>query len=462
MTHEATLSERNSEIQPQDFLDIRDLLSANEITREQFEITTVGEAGYIIRLGEVPPIPGNDWVMYDLDDTLIAYSEAKPARLAAYAQYLERTGITLDASTVSSVMDATDDFSRWPEDGIDMYHIDAHKDALAWATNQLRDIRPDKISNTLDTIKSQLQNAQDTAASNPLSTAGSSIRLQEGRLTTPELEPVTEQLDSVFDAMIKPRRYSDALEAMVEVGKNVNSGIFTYGEPSFQLLKVLEVMRAQIADGKPLPVSHIWLTKVPKGVFLNELANLKESAESAVVEEILGGEPHVVMLVDDSPKEINNFEQNGYQLSQESQLAFGGLRTARENTKNYRASSPAARIFYEKRTEDFGSLKNYIYFKLQKDLGRTLRSCFERPLHPEVTDRVAERRRIYGKLEEATSDELVAGFRDQQDRKELGVSRGDIESQIRQWYKIPKARPIPQEYVDDWIKTMPKERSSLQ
>src|SRR4051812_23664028 len=74
---------------------LTNILNSYEETIGKSELISVGEAGYIINLTDTPPVKGNDWALFDLDDTVISYTEAKTQRLDAYISYMNRSGVYL-------------------------------------------------------------------------------------------------------------------------------------------------------------------------------------------------------------------------------------------------------------------------------------------------------------------------------------------------------------------------------
>jgi len=375
------------------------LLTDNESTLGPSEIMAVGEAGFLVRLGNRPLVEGNDWVLYDLDDTLIAYSQAKGIRLKSYQQYLKETGLSLEADDCASLLDLTDGFSRWEQEGVEMYHIDAHKMALDWATQVVRSAPEGAKHETVLQLQTQFERikADGLAESDPFTFQGDQLTLKEGSARA-------ENLEGVFRSMIEPETYGDALESLVEVGTNntdepqINTGIFTYGEPVFQLQKIVELIKTRTARGESTPVSHIWLTKVPKGTFLKQLAEDN-------VSEVFGPEPHVLLLVDDNPKELDNFFEAGSPKATIESTRLGVIRSVREGTKaegnqwgrlGHIASGSLARGLFEVNDPQDNNLTEDIYTYLLNNLSRAVYNHSESssPL-PELANKLNARVHYY-------------------------------------------------------------------
>jgi hypothetical protein len=150
-------------------------------------------------------------------------------------------------------------------------------------------------------------------------------------------EAPQEVIDEVFETMIRPDRYDDAIEPLVTLGNEpnpehrVNLGILTRGVPDFQLKKTLDLMQTQAEQGKPLKLSHIWLTTVLKGEFVEELmANPPELVE----QQIFGGSPHTILLGDDSDKEIESMLRQRAAMMERYHVSFTGIRSVRPGTKS--------------------------------------------------------------------------------------------------------------------------------
>lgn len=376
------------------------LLDSSEAITQGYDITPVGDVGFVLRMGEHPVQAGNDWVFFDLDDTLIAYSQAKEARLGAYQEYAQERGLRLDGPTAEHVLEITDSFSRWNEGGEEMYHVDAHKTALFWATSELRDTDPETVEERLKGIGDQLVLVK-TGLTEPVE-LGEDIpfHFEKNKLVLKETSAASEDIDKVFETMVKPPIYGDVLDVMTKIGGNTEDnlrpglGIFTYGEPVFQLQKVLELMKAQAHEGRALPLAQIWLTKTPKGKFVEALSH--PSGEGQTVDrknqnEVLGDLPHVVLLVDDNPKELESLIQASQGLQEEFGVRFAAMRLRKEGTKTTkrdwnREFGDFARMLHQEGT--VLDLATAIYFQLSTSrflLEQTHASSFaqHKDTHPE-------------------------------------------------------------------------------
>lgn len=152
---------------------------------------------------------------------------------------------------------------------------------------------------------------------------------------------------------INPPAYDDVISAATRLGSptdsihRTNVGVFTYGDPYFQLLKTLELM-----DKNPeLALSQIWLSKVPKGQFIAEAVRRKITTDldqeyvPPELEDypgdslsygsgyILGDTPHVVIMVDDDPRQLDSILESNEFLAQSTGAQFVCIRSKRANTK---------------------------------------------------------------------------------------------------------------------------------
>lgn len=388
---------------------INSLLQSNIEFLGSTEVTAIGDSGYVIQVGDRQPVQGNDWVLYDLDDTLIAYSGAKSARLEAYQKYLSDTGLSLSVEDCLSLLDTTDRFARWQESGVEMYHIEAHKAALAYATEMIRLAPDDQKSETIAKVQNELLQIKtgEMQEHNPLAFVGGQVVRKDG---------IGENVEEVFRPMIEPPKYEDAIDSLADVGSSeegkppINTGLFTYGEPAFQLEKAIELIKARSEQGKATPLTQIWLTKTPKGQFIQELARMDTDGV------VFGTEPHTVLLVDDNPKELDNFfeaggSNEGHTTPVIGNTRLGVIRSKRAGTKTeggdwgkpgHSAHESLARGTSELSGEQSDDLLGDIYTYLLNNLSKTAENYTQiQSPHPELTAKINARTGYY--LSRATS-----------------------------------------------------------
>lgn len=357
--------ERHEQDLEQARLDI--IMAKYEATAPRYEIAKVGDAGYVVKLGSVEPVKGNDWVLYDLDDTLIAYSEAKQLRLDYYQGYLQTLGLDISRADADSIMNMTDKAARWPEQGVETYHVDTHAAALDWCTDQLLGFGD--VKDALAALPERLQTARDNGVI---------------------ADHVTSLPTEIFGTMLQPPVYEDTLQSMRALADSshddhdmarANLGVFTLGEVPFQLIKVLNLLEAQAAAGKPLPISHIWLTTVSKGDFLDQLAGLADDG-GFVQEDVFDQAPHSLLLLDDSGDQLESFAQRRL-----SGVTLSTLHALRPNIKNAKQSLHEA--FDGWHATHSGNLTTYIYDRLRRSLDSLLASddATVRPLKPRLAKR---------------------------------------------------------------------------
>lgn len=324
-----------------------------EVIGDDVEVVRIGESGYVVRLGMRPPNRNGDWILYDVDDTAISYTQAKPVRLAHYTDHLKNVDISLSNDSANDILDTTDALSRWQVHGRKMYHVDAHLKLVAWATervSQLDDSERDQWVRDFKAQAAQLAEEQPERTSDDVPFYFSNGELVF-KADMPGADRSREIYKTVFDAMIRPNRNQDLLDTMVQLDEDtkdesfrLNQGILTYGSPDFQLRKTLEVLKDMHEAGTELPISSILLSKVKKGAFLKELVTFDprtnvSAPPSNVAEDFFDDVPHAIMLVDDDPKEIESFVSfNGNYEDFRYDLDLMGVRYRREGTKNYIAA----------------------------------------------------------------------------------------------------------------------------
>ncbi|SRR5258708_610375 len=128
-----------------------------------FDVVPVGEVGFVVQPKRQLPMAGNDWFLFDYDDTLRATTEVKGKRLDLYKKYAHRVGIDLPDNYLATVMETTDKFSRWEDTpgGGDSYHPNAHMSALDWSTRKLHGNSKQK-NGAVDDTQSVVTDIQQT------------------------------------------------------------------------------------------------------------------------------------------------------------------------------------------------------------------------------------------------------------------------------------------------------------
>ncbi|HLZ15061.1 MAG TPA: hypothetical protein VKQ34_03640 [Candidatus Saccharimonadales bacterium] len=310
----------------------------SELLGAGYEIRPVGELGFVIDLKGEPAVAGNDWAFFDLDDTTIAYSKAKEARLEAYTNHVtQELGFDLDPAIYRRVLDVTDKFSRWQENGEDTYHVNAHVASASWMTDRLKGLSPDEAQQAVSDMEAQLTRIkQEQSGVGEARQEGDPFHFEGSKFVHRSLIPWSRGMEEVFRvSMVQSPSYVGAVESITALGRpvggqeKVNVGAFTYGEPPFQLTKILELMQVQAAAGESLPFSQIWLTKAPKGDFMTELAAMSTSEQ----DEVFGGTPHSLIVVDDDPKVLDSLIAHQPTVEASTAAMVGVMRSIREGTK---------------------------------------------------------------------------------------------------------------------------------
>ncbi len=270
---------------------------------ENFGLVSESGEGYVFQdLAKIDP--DADVVLFDLDDTMIPYTEAKNERLSLFQEYVLSQGLDLDSVECGVLMDCADDFSRWGDsNGDKKYHQQAHSSALAWVVDELKS---GKEFNEITSLLESFDVSGETDNEPPFS-----------------LKEAPEDMSEVFDAMTKINPFDDVIETVRRLASTDNLetpfsvGILTYGEPDFQLKKVLHVLQLARESGHELPFNQIMFTKVKKGKFLKAIIEKEKNLKAYV-------------LVDDSPEELDSRD---VVRSRFARLA--PIRIRKAKTKNY-------------------------------------------------------------------------------------------------------------------------------
>ncbi|GEM_PF-4452821 len=334
------------------------LIRENRSELGEFHLIPVGRIGYILQSKNQLPMAGNDWVLFDYDDTLVATTEVKEKRLAMYKDYLKKQDIPMTDEQASTIVSITDKFSRWEENEGQgkLYHANAHMIALQWATNVIKDGQ-DTIQKTINGVQERLARikSQLTQHEQPQDGDPFYFRAKDNKLILSGVDRMwSRDIEDIFArTMINPPLYEETIEAAVETGRprtsihRINIGIFTYGDPYYQLLKVFELMKKH----PDFAISQIWLTRGPKGDFITEAVKtgvtrrLEQEYVPPGLEEypgeglsagsghVLGKTAHVIVMMDDNPKELSSILSSNDFLRTQSGAQFAIVRSKRSGTK---------------------------------------------------------------------------------------------------------------------------------
>lgn len=303
-----------------------------------FRLVPIGDTGFILQSQQHQPAIENDWIFFDYDDTLVATTAIKEERLKRYCFALERQGVQLSTEQAKMIISLTDKFSRWEENEGEgrLYHANSHMLALDWATKVLKrnsdsDTAISIIQTKLDTIKQQLTQDIPLNEDDPFYFNRKSRKLIMSGIN----QIWSKEIEQIFiSTMINPPQYEETIQGAIEAGKPAlaegksNLGIFTYGDPYYQLLKTFELLTRQ----PDLKISQIWLTKQSKGNFI--ISAVKSNSTDKFDHEcILSKENHVISMVDDDPKQLDSILACNEFLEKNTGAQFVVIRSIRPDTK---------------------------------------------------------------------------------------------------------------------------------
>jgi FMN phosphatase YigB (HAD superfamily) len=305
---------------------LNNILLEYHSTSGRCHVVPVKEAGFVVQRADFSghsDAKGGLVVLFDVDDTLVATSKAKKIRLQQYVELLEKNGLSTKINLANAAMSISEGFSRWegqPGKG-SIYHKNAHIAALAWITEQIESTSIEQeIDELLLEARHQLQNLH-ASPSTPSPTLPFYLTTTEGLLNkdsrlvihTPLKYGV--RIEKMFEQTIySPPIYQDMIDVLTEIGEPVRQpssvpvGILTYGAPEFQLKKVCELIKRY----PQLPIAQVWLTRVRKGQFMEAMVATQaqkqllssDGQDSETL--ILGNHPHLIIMIDDSPREMDD------------------------------------------------------------------------------------------------------------------------------------------------------------
>ena len=248
-------------------------------------IISVGESGYIVHDDRSNIVAEAPWVILDLDDTALRYTESKEA----CQNSLREIGIPQD------VIDCCDKLSRIGSKGRLVYQPELEKRLLSHALQELsKVVSLDRIMRGLNDLCSKLTSEGFEGVS------------------------VDQKIDEIYAATrYKPDFYPDTRESLKRLrnslGKPVNIAILTFGDPTFQLKKSVPLLDAGLVD-------EVWLTDEPKAKFLEQVINQKPHKSFKLQYEYPETQPKgagidfeqwqtMVMIFDDNPIEVEEINK---------------------------------------------------------------------------------------------------------------------------------------------------------
>lgn len=349
------LPNRNEEI-ISELQALNNILLQYQSTSGKCHVVPVKDAGFVVQRTDFSghsDAKDGLVVLFDVDDTLIATSKAKKIRLQHYVDFLKELGLSIKMNLAHEAMSISDLFSRWedePGEGL-IYHKKPHIAALAWITEQIHSTTLEQeINGLLVAARHQLQNLHAYPSKGPTPnlpfyfTTTENLLNKHSRLVIHSPLKYGVEIEKMFAKTIfSPPIYKDMIDLLTEIGTpfrqpcTVPVGILTYGAPEFQLKKVCEL----INRFPQLPIAQVWLTQVPKGQFLEAMIASQAQKQLLSTDEqdsdalILGNNPHVIIIIDDSPREMDDLARcASTSLYKKSGAILLLVHTRRAETKN--------------------------------------------------------------------------------------------------------------------------------
>ena len=240
-----------------------------------------------------------DWILTDLDDTMIDTQGVKLQRLQLFDAYLTELGIAMPGKEVERILQSTDEFARWldtPNGSPECYHPIAHMAALNLVITELQGVQKhsaiaqkeavDKALKRCLQIKQQLTENIEPSQNDP-------FRFKDKDFFIREFPAWTQSIEDIFmETMVAPPRYRNNIAAFEPKGtppgnmatedgtfEGVNTGIITSGVPSYQLHKIGELLN----EHPSLHFSIILFTRVGKEQFMQDFVRRQEIENSVII-----------------------------------------------------------------------------------------------------------------------------------------------------------------------------------
>jgi hypothetical protein len=248
--------------------------------------------GFIMKNKKNPP-DKTDWILTDLDDTMIGTQEVKSEREQRYVDYLSKLDINIPRKMVTDIIKTTDSFARWqdtPNGSKDCYHPIAHMASLQLITDSLKNAGNNSsadeiltlINKTLTRIKGELSGEEKPQNGDPFRMTADAKFI----ITVGSSAPWSEEIEDIFEhTMVAPPRYGKNIAAFKPATQSnskidvVNIGVFTSGAPSYQLYKMGELLR----EHPDLQFNALLFTRVGKDKFLREFLEREGIRDSMIV-----------------------------------------------------------------------------------------------------------------------------------------------------------------------------------
>lgn len=319
------------------------------------QIERVGDAGFIIQRSNHMPMAGNDWVLYDYDDTIAATTEAKKPRLLAFVEYAQKHFPYLDEVACEKLMKASDKFSRWEEqeNAGKNYHIHTHISILDWALRRTGAIvtAGTPVEDAIAEIQAVFDRIQtgEVHDDDPFY-----VRHEDKKLVSKGIAQRNTELENIFaQTLAHPRLYEEVIDSMRSLPGSpdsihrTNVGIITYGEPHYQLRKLFTMLQ----ENPDLPLSQILLTNIGKGDFIKQViaSGVEKQFPVSYVPATLiedgdfdslgsGGQlfseaHHNVVIFDDDPTQLENIAQSAQEIKTSTGARVITVRSIRPGTK---------------------------------------------------------------------------------------------------------------------------------
>lgn len=298
----------------------------------QHKIYEIGEAGYLITLGNemAPNVP---MLLADLDDLFVATTAAKKILNENYERYLAEKQVLLSDEQRRRALRMADQFARWPEHGVKKYHIEGNMLALGWVTEMLGDLGGLSADDVLKYCESQLDKVHTQNSNSETAGAHPGFYLRDGKLMAEHVEQSYHEMSGLFMPLLRPKVYEDTAEAIAGAQRDTgaNVALFTYGDPFPQLVKTVQLLSA--SRQIQLSIKQIWLTCIPKGEFLDKLAQYTQDEGSLGDAVRAVFDSTRILHVDDDPDQCDSVERSAANRIMESKVAIRALRIIRPGIK---------------------------------------------------------------------------------------------------------------------------------
>lgn len=284
-----------------------------EIVLAGFDTSTIGRDGYQLK-NKTISLKEENVVFFDWDDTAVPTTQFIKGINSKIIDIFRNNFPDVKGSDIFKILEAADKFSKQKQN---IYKMERKVKFLCFVIKCLSD-GSKKTANKII----ELANAE-------------SLKIDDNALFYNEIKSI---LEKIYDAPV----FNEILYFIKNKPASIKLGIFTFGDPVFQLNKITKFLK----QNPEIKIDYIWLTKILKSSFIKCILKGNYISDKQWI------------IIDDSPPELLELDFLAGNI--ENGVKMVPIRSVRPNTKNENK-----KIGKDIRTFNFGndSLKDTGFIK---------------------------------------------------------------------------------------------------